>query len=590
MIAAALLAAFVPPSPAQTPGDEPASEGRQLYDLGLKHQKGEGMPRDLEKANEFFLAAGEAGYGRGYSKLASNFEHGLGVEKDIAKALSFSRRACELGDAWGYYNLGIFHSEGTVLPLDFEEANRLYRKAGEMGCGAAWVNLGFNYLRGRGVSEDHRLANDCFAKAGDLGNADGVNCLARSLEIGRGLRVDRRRCMELYVRAAEMGSGTAAGNLGVIFLDGKTGRVERELGLDYLRKGAERWNTRSALRLVEEGIRFAPSVSPSPVDSVPESIAEHLAEARIHFDLERFDEAIRIADGIISGLDQKSPEDSAAWMQAHAILGESNLGKARDLKLIDVSEMDRLIELSLAAGSKGLLTGAKSVDALRSAYPNEVAQLLSVKGAADASWCSTHQDYVSIEGERRWTKGGDLLGYAIYLAQDNATSARLKLAYAHAHMRAGTVLLDQELFEEGLNAAESSVLEAQELPKNLLLKAQVKLNLGKGLLLYHQLLGDLNSFNQDFVRAKTLVAEGARTYEQLAPGTQMVSVSAAVLSECSKIEFNTLGDLIFDVFDGLLPSGSADDDAERQRILRGMDAANRRAAQQGLQQPYPGVQ
>lgn len=588
LIAAALLAAFVPPSPAQTPGDEPASEGRQLYELGLKHQKGEGMPRDLEKANELYLRAGELGYGRGFSKLGDNYRVGIGVKVDVPKAIELYNRACELGEGWGFFGLGILHDQGIGFPADPREANRLYRKAGELGFHFGWYNLGMNYLKGDGVPEDPRLANDCFAKAGELGSAAGWNALARSYETGRGVNVDLYRAVELYERALEMDDGFAGANLGTIYLDGKGVGVDRDRGLAYLRKGADLWNSTAALRLVKEGIRFAPTGDARSRGSIPQAISAVFDEAEIHLDLERFDEAIRLSEGIIADLDPADAGNSAAWMRAHTILCIAYRGKAMDPRLANLKETDRLIELSLQAGSKGMEARIGTLEELRNAVPDEYAQLMSARGYADTAWCSAHEDYTSAEGARRWTQGTDRLTYATYLSQNPVTFVKLKLAYARAAMRAGSILREQNLYEEGLEAAEQALRDAKDLDGNVLLKAQVKMNLGTGILLHHHLLGDLNSFHPDFIRAEKLVAEGVRTYEQIAPGTQLVVMGAGVLADFKNVRVHEMLRALDSIGGG--STGGGDDDAERQRILRGMDAANRRAAQQGLQQPYPGVQ
>ena len=70
-----------------------------------------GMPRDLVKANELYLKAGELGCAEAYSRLGYSYDNGQGAERDEKKARHYWEPAAMMGDAYARYNLGLLEGK-----------------------------------------------------------------------------------------------------------------------------------------------------------------------------------------------------------------------------------------------------------------------------------------------------------------------------------------------------------------------------------------------------------------------------------------------------------------------------------------------
>jgi len=71
------------------------------YDQGIN-----GLLQDYQKANEFFLKAGELGHSAAYFSLAQNYVFGYGVEVDTKKARHYFELAAMSGHVQARQNLG----------------------------------------------------------------------------------------------------------------------------------------------------------------------------------------------------------------------------------------------------------------------------------------------------------------------------------------------------------------------------------------------------------------------------------------------------------------------------------------------------
>ena len=81
-------------------------------------------------------------------------EDGVGIAKDMAKAIAWFRRAAEAGLASAQYNLAQYYENGTGVAADPSMAVGWYRRAAARGHGKAQNNLGLFYAAGKGVAKD----------------------------------------------------------------------------------------------------------------------------------------------------------------------------------------------------------------------------------------------------------------------------------------------------------------------------------------------------------------------------------------------------------------------------------------------------
>ena len=81
-------------------------------------------------------------------------EDGVGIAKDMAKAIAWFRRAADAGLASAQYNLGQYYENGTGVAADPSAAVGWYRRAAAQGHGKAQNTLGVFYAAGKGVAKD----------------------------------------------------------------------------------------------------------------------------------------------------------------------------------------------------------------------------------------------------------------------------------------------------------------------------------------------------------------------------------------------------------------------------------------------------
>ncbi len=146
-------------------------DAQAQHNLGMMYESGQGVPKDDNKAVEWYRKAAEQGHANAQYSLDSMQENGQGVLQDNTKAFKDGEAAAQRGDyatalqlwrplaeqghARAQVNLGHMYSKGRGVPLDDAEAVKWYRIAAEQGDARAQRNLGLMYAIGRGVPQDY---------------------------------------------------------------------------------------------------------------------------------------------------------------------------------------------------------------------------------------------------------------------------------------------------------------------------------------------------------------------------------------------------------------------------------------------------
>lgn len=110
--------------------------------------------------------------------VGSNYWSGINVPKNDEKAVEWWRMAAEQGHARAQRNLGVCYEKGYGVPEDKSEAVKWYTKAAKQDHVSAQYNLGICYCNGIGVPEDKSKAEEWFKKAAEQGYADAYYGLA----------------------------------------------------------------------------------------------------------------------------------------------------------------------------------------------------------------------------------------------------------------------------------------------------------------------------------------------------------------------------------------------------------------------------
>jgi TPR repeat protein len=86
-----------------------------------------------QRAMDLWLPLAEAGDARAQEFVGILHEGGYGVPKDIGKAIEWYELAAASGDMAAQYNLGRIYLEGKLIEQDIERAHELLRHAAEQG-------------------------------------------------------------------------------------------------------------------------------------------------------------------------------------------------------------------------------------------------------------------------------------------------------------------------------------------------------------------------------------------------------------------------------------------------------------------------
>lgn len=137
-------------------------------------------------------AQAESGDPRAQLQLGLLHEEGRGVPKDLRRAETLYRQASSKGDANAMNQLALLIDSGRASTADPGEAVRLFRKAAEKGNGLAAYNLGLMLREGRGARKDWPQAAYWLACADVLGEPRAMKDLPPLL---RQLSPDQRKAL-----------------------------------------------------------------------------------------------------------------------------------------------------------------------------------------------------------------------------------------------------------------------------------------------------------------------------------------------------------------------------------------------------------
>lgn len=171
---------------------------------------------------------------------------GDGRPKEPEKAFALIKSAAEQGHAEAMGILGFLYFSGTGVQKSEEESVAWFRKGSEGGSAYAQYNFGRMLATGRGVQKDENEGVKWIRAAADQGNADAQSYIGEILFAGSfNQQKDLSTALEYLRKAAAAEDGKAQALLGVAYRDG--------LGVDLDHKEAVKWFRLAA----EKGIPLA---------------------------------------------------------------------------------------------------------------------------------------------------------------------------------------------------------------------------------------------------------------------------------------------------------------------------------------------
>jgi len=218
------------------------TKSEEQFELGRKYFKGDGLPRNLEKAVYWYTKSAEQKHAEAQCHLADSYFLGEGVQKDFEKANFWYTKAAKQGSVNAQYCIGANYFLGVGVPLDRKKAFYWFKKAAEQGNESAQYNIGSAYFFGDGVQKNFKKAQSWLTKFIEQ-KVERIDIayyiIGQTFDLGGyGIKKKPEKAVEWYKKAANLGNKNSKIRLGEIYLFGAEG-----VPIDV--KEAEYWRTKA---------------------------------------------------------------------------------------------------------------------------------------------------------------------------------------------------------------------------------------------------------------------------------------------------------------------------------------------------------
>ncbi|USG63257.1 sel1 repeat family protein [Sneathiella marina] len=172
--------------------------------LGNDFLNGNGVPKDVPLAIQYYENACEYGEGIGCYNLGAMYENGNGVKRDSVKAVASLRESCRLGYPDGCYLLGEYYNEGKNVGQDDRKAFEFFKTSCDGNVARGCHNLSVSYLKGEVVEKDSARAAQLLQKTCDEGMGRSCGLLGGLYLYGEGVSKDETKAARLEKKACEL--------------------------------------------------------------------------------------------------------------------------------------------------------------------------------------------------------------------------------------------------------------------------------------------------------------------------------------------------------------------------------------------------
>ena len=187
------------------------------FELGAIYHDGDGVPKDMKKAREWFEKAATQGETRAEFNLGVMYYTGEGVQKSFALAQKWFQKAVDQGNSRAEFNLGVMFYRGEGVKVDFVKAHELFTASALQNFAEAEFNLGVMEAKGEGKEADIGKAYAWFVLARDNGNPKADDVIKKiegqlqpdQMKIVQKLAADLKAEVEKNVKSAMTSSAAA---------------------------------------------------------------------------------------------------------------------------------------------------------------------------------------------------------------------------------------------------------------------------------------------------------------------------------------------------------------------------------------------
>ena len=153
--------------------------------------------------------------------LGVMYYEGIKVPKEIEKAVDWFTRSAEQGDKEAQYTLGVIYYQGKSIQQDYQKAIYWLTKSAEQDDAEAQLFLGVMYYEGKGILQDYKKAFEWLTKSAEQDNAGAQFLLSVMYYSGEGTLQDFEHAADWVTKSAKQGQAKAQYTLGAMYADGK---------------------------------------------------------------------------------------------------------------------------------------------------------------------------------------------------------------------------------------------------------------------------------------------------------------------------------------------------------------------------------
>lgn len=271
------------------------------------------------------------------------FATGEGVEKDLEEAQKWFLKASELGSVHAIYNLGvIYENEGNV-----QKAFDTWLSAAEKGDLDAMYWLGNLYYAGNGTEQNTQLAFEWWNKAAEDDHEDSIRTLANLYTNGdEKTQANLEEAIRWRKKLANKGDADAMLALLWEYYDGDCGYISFEDLLSTVQSFSKAADPDEIINMLKESILFAldPGAGDNDQPQMPynpkfASMGKELFKALISLNDPHIQ--FKAAEMLYDSFFSDDPEDNAYFQQIFAMAAEL-WTKAADAEEYAAQSMKRL--------------------------------------------------------------------------------------------------------------------------------------------------------------------------------------------------------------------------------------------------------
>ncbi len=182
-----------------------AEEGNvfAMNNLGTLYLNGKGVPKNIDKALEYYLKALKKSPNEGFvlKNLGYIYQYGGStIPIDFPKALSYYNAAAKNGyTSEAFRQMAAIYSLGnSEVPRNYQTAFYYFQESAKLNDRLSLYFVGYLYASGKGVSANSKKALEYYQKAADRGEPTAQFALAERYETGRDVSKDLKIALHYY--------------------------------------------------------------------------------------------------------------------------------------------------------------------------------------------------------------------------------------------------------------------------------------------------------------------------------------------------------------------------------------------------------